>query len=67
MIPQFEAQMLLEASAFVSLLILKINLAMKGIVYILRKVLSRRSNSTGMSKIVQQKGDNLSYADKEAV
>lgn len=36
MIPQFEAQMLLEASAFVSLLILAVNLIMKGAVQLLR-------------------------------
>ena len=35
MIPQFEAQMLIECSAFVSLLILFVNLLMKGIVYML--------------------------------
>lgn len=37
MIPQFEGQMLLDAAAFVSLMILVINLAMKGIVYLLRR------------------------------
>ena len=36
MIPQFEAQMLLEASAFVSLLILSTNLLMKGAVLIIK-------------------------------
>lgn len=36
MIPQFEAQMLLEASAFVSLLILSANLLMKGAVLIIK-------------------------------
>ncbi len=45
MIPQFEAQMLLEASAFVSLLILAANLAMKGIVRLIRSLLSRKKPS----------------------
>lgn len=39
MINQFEAQTLLEAAAFVSLLILVVNLALKGCVYILKKLL----------------------------
>ena len=37
MIPQFEGQMLLECSAYVSLLILAVNLVMKGIVHGLKK------------------------------
>lgn len=37
MIPQYEAQMLLESSAFVSLLILGVNLLIKGGVYIIKK------------------------------
>lgn len=37
MIPQYEAQMLLESSAFVSLLILGVNLLIKGCVYIIKK------------------------------
>lgn len=37
MIPQFEAQMLLECSSFVSLLILIINIAMKAIIYFCKK------------------------------
>lgn len=37
MIPQFEAQMLLESSACVSLVILFINLVVKGIVYVIKK------------------------------
>jgi iron(III) transport system permease protein len=41
MIPQFEAQMLLESSAFVSLLILGCNFMMKCLIYILRKKISR--------------------------
>lgn len=39
MINQFEAQTLLEAAAFVSLLILLVNLAMKACIYILKKLL----------------------------
>ncbi len=42
LIPQFEAQMLLEASAFVSLLILAANLVMKGLVWLIQYRLSRR-------------------------
>ncbi len=42
MIPQFEAQMLLEASAFVSLLILATNLAVKGIVSIIKHIFERK-------------------------
>ena len=42
MIPQFEAQMLLEASAFVSLMILFTNLLMKVSAYFVKKILSRR-------------------------
>ena len=64
MIPQFEAQMLLEASAFVSLLILAINLAMKGIVYILRRM-SLHQRSRG--KNFDRKATNTTYADKETV
>jgi iron(III) transport system permease protein len=37
LITQFEAQMLIECSAFVSLLILIINIAMKGIIYLLKR------------------------------
>lgn len=43
MIPQFEAQMLLEASAFVSLLILAVNLLMKGAVYLIKRLIARRT------------------------
>lgn len=39
MINQFEAQTLLEAAAFVSLLILIVNLAMKCVIYLLKKLL----------------------------
>lgn len=37
MIPQYEAQMLLESSAFVSLLILGVNLLVKGGIYMIKK------------------------------
>ncbi len=47
MIPQFEAQMLLEASAFVSLLILAANLIMKGAVGVIRIIISRRKRVYG--------------------
>lgn len=43
LIPQFEAQMLLEASAFVSLLILAVNLLMKGAVYLIKRLSARRT------------------------
>lgn len=46
LIPQFEAQMLLEASAFVSLLILLANLFMKGTVALIRRALTRRTQKT---------------------
>lgn len=42
MLPQFEAQLLLEASAFVSLLILAVNLSVKGIVWVIKRLLSNR-------------------------
>lgn len=42
MIPQYEAQMLLESSAFVSLLILAVNLAVKGILYAVKSGLFGR-------------------------
>ena len=43
LIPQFEAQMLLEASAFVSLLILAANLLVKGAVWLIKRMLSHRT------------------------
>ncbi|MBQ7125335.1 MAG: ABC transporter permease subunit [Clostridia bacterium] len=45
-IPQFEAQLLLEASAFVSLLILASNLLMKLIIFIIKYTLSKRRNKS---------------------
>lgn len=42
MIPQFEAQMLLEASAFVSILILAVNLLLKGAVALLKRGMERK-------------------------
>lgn len=42
MITQFQQQMLLEASAFVSLLILVVNILMKTISYIIRTIISRK-------------------------
>ena len=42
MIPQFEAQMLLECSAFVSLLILVINILMKTMVFLGKKIYNKR-------------------------
>lgn len=42
MITQFEAQVLLEAAAFVSLAILAVNLIMKGIIALIRRLSSRR-------------------------
>lgn len=52
MINQFEAQTLLEASAFVSLLILIANLCMKGIVYLLKTRISGRRNRNADKKAV---------------
>ncbi len=46
MIPQFEAQMLLEASAFVSLLILVVNLMMKAAVYLIKRILIKKRKMT---------------------
>ena len=45
LIPQFEAQMLLEASAFVSLIILAVNLTMKGTAALVKKLAARRTAS----------------------
>lgn len=42
MINQFEAQVLLEAAAFVSLCILAVNLIMKGIIALIKKLTDRR-------------------------
>lgn len=42
MIPQFEAQMLLECSAFVSLLILVINILMKTMVFLGKRIYNKR-------------------------
>lgn len=42
MITQFQQQMLLEASAFVSLLILVVNIIMKTVSYIVRHCISRK-------------------------
>lgn len=53
LIPQFEAQMLLEASAFVSLLILGANLLVKGAVWLIKRLLSNRKA--------------VNYADKKAI
>ena len=55
MINQFEAQALLEASAFVSLLILAVNLSMKCAVKIIKSIIKR--------KTVSEKN----YADKKTV
>ena len=49
LIPQFEAQMLLEASAFVSLLILAVNLLMKGAVYLIKRLSARRTEKAARS------------------
>lgn len=47
MINQFEAQTLLEAAAFVSLLILSVNLVMKLLVYMLKKALQKINKENG--------------------
>ena len=43
LIPQFEALMLLESSAFVSLIILAVNLLMKAFIYMLKRMASKRA------------------------
>lgn len=43
MINQFEAQTLLEAAAFVSLLILLVNLALKGLIFAVKNLLQGRN------------------------
>lgn len=43
LIPQFEALMLLESSAFVSLIILAVNLLMKAFIYLLKHAASKRA------------------------
>lgn len=45
MIPQFEAQMLLESSAFVSLLILAVNLLMKTMVYLTKRIFAKHKKT----------------------
>jgi len=47
MINQFEAQTLLEAAAFVSLLILSVNLVMKLLIYMLKKALQKINEENG--------------------
>lgn len=42
MITQFEAQMLIECASFVSLLILTVNLVLKGMLYLIRKRLAEK-------------------------
>jgi len=51
MITQFQQQMLLEASAFVSLLILVVNIIMKTVSYIVRYCISRK----GMKRYAHEK------------
>ncbi len=51
MITQFQQQMLLEASAFVSLLILVVNIIMKTVSYIVRHCISRK----GMKRYAHEK------------
>lgn len=45
MIPQFEGQMLLECSAFISLIVLIVNLFMKGIIFLSKYVYTKRHTS----------------------
>ena len=45
MIPRFEAQMLYEKAAFVSVLILFSNLLMKALVYIIKKIIIKKSKT----------------------
>ncbi len=47
MINQFEAQTLLEAAAFVSLMILTVNLCLKGVIALIRRFFSVRGRRTG--------------------
>lgn len=46
MITQFEAQMLIECASFVSLLILIVNLILKGILYIVKRKLAEKGDLT---------------------
>ncbi|MDR2196524.1 MAG: ABC transporter permease subunit [Coriobacteriales bacterium] len=55
MIPSFEATMMLECAAFVSLLILVVNLALSGGMGVLKKVLGKRSGGT-VGAVVEKKG-----------
>lgn len=41
LIPQFDSQSLIEATAFISIVILIVNVGMKGIIYFLKKIYSR--------------------------
>ncbi|MCI8332722.1 MAG: ABC transporter permease subunit [Clostridiales bacterium] len=50
MITQFQQQMLLEASAFVSVLILAVNLLMKAIAYLVRYFIHRKENNYHVNK-----------------
>jgi len=45
MLSQFEAQMLIECAAFVSLLILTVNVVIKGIVYILKRRMAKKERN----------------------
>lgn len=45
MITQFEAQLLLEASAFVSFLIFAVNLLVKGLIYLIRRAIERHGSA----------------------
>ncbi|HBH94444.1 MAG TPA: phosphonate ABC transporter permease [Ruminococcaceae bacterium] len=47
MINQFEAQTLLEAAAFVSLMILGVNLCLKGVIALIRRFFAGRRNKAG--------------------
>lgn len=43
MIPQFEGQTMLESSAYISLLILIVNVVLKGLIYLAKRIYIRRT------------------------
>lgn len=44
LIPQFDSQSLIEATAFISIVILSVNLVMKLIIYLLKRSLQKKSS-----------------------
>lgn len=54
MIPQLESQSFIEGTAMVSLLILVLNLAEKGIAFFIKRVLGKRENHTLAAEIISE-------------